>query len=598
MKDLLNTPTLDSPSGPRAFKSMIGSLAICLSMLSFGCEPLSSSIGDGRSSLSMTDDTSGGQVSGVDGGQDAASDSPSLPPIEELEWPTVVYGPPTLRRLTQRQFKRSLEDLLSPELTIPDLAEPDVESGGLLSVGASVASLSAHGVESLEDVVRSITTQAMALDDLRERLAPCLSETQIDLDSCGRETFSSFGRRAWRRPLSEVELNALLGIMNRAYEVLDDHHSAIRYGLSAILQSPNFIFRSELGLSIDGEPSTTPHRPLNAWELATRLSYFLWNSTPDDELLDAAERGELATFEGLKTQANRLLASERSREAVRTYFEEHLHLYALKRLRKDPTLFEHYYNELGLDARDETLKLIEHIVFEREDDIRTLLTTRETFLNPSLSSLYRVPSPNEDGFGWVEYPEGHPRAGLLGQVSFLGLHSHAVSSSATLRGKAIRSLFLCQSIPTPPVDVDTSIPEPSGMTRTLRERVAEHLENPSCAGCHLLTDPIGLGLEQFDAIGRWRTTDHDALIDPSGDLDEIPFDTPIELAERIRSHPAFVPCMVETVSRYAIGRAPSMEERLQLEVLADRFERGGHLFKGLLLEIALSPMFRFVQERE
>ena len=238
-----------------------------------------------------------------------------------------------------------------------------------------------------------------------------------------------------------------------AAETLGDPSAGLKYGLSAIIQSPHFIFRRELGSdeifrpdTSDGDLDTASYRILTSWELATRLSFFLWNTTPDDELLEAASTGEISTFDGLRAHAERLLASDRINTAVRTYFEEHLKLYKLKNMRKDPTLFDHYYNELGLDAREETLRLIEYIVFRPDSDLRDILTTQETFLNPRLASLYRVPAPSQEGFSWAIYPDNHPRAGLLGHVSFLALNSHAVSSSATLRGKAVRNMLLCQSI--------------------------------------------------------------------------------------------------------------------------------------------------------
>ena len=234
----------------------------------------------------------------------------------------------------------------------------------------------------------------------------------------------------------------------------------------------------------------------------------MWNTTPDHELLSAGEAGELETREGLFNQANRLLESDRARAGVRNFFSEFLQLYELEHLSKDPTIFEQFNDQLGQDAIEETLSLIEYMVFDLEADYRELMTTRETFVSPRLAAIYNIPAPSPDGFAYTQLPEDDARAGLLGHVSFLAGHAHQVSSSATLRGKAVRTILLCQSIPAPPVDVDTSIPEPSGDALTLRDRVAEHLRIPLALHVTLMTDPIGLGLENFDGLGRWRDKDN------------------------------------------------------------------------------------------
>ena len=195
-------------------------------------------------------------------------------------------------------------------------------------------------------------------------------------------------------------------------------------------------------------------------------------------------------------------------------------------------------------------------------------------------------------FTYVELPKSGDRAGLLGHASFLSLHAHAVSSSATLRGKAVRSILLCQHIPVAPVDVDTSIPEASGNTLTLRDRVAEHLENPSCAACHELLDPIGLGLENFDGMGRYRTLDNGAMIDPAGTLDFTDFSNARELSQAIGEHPDFTRCMVRTLGRYASGRLEVEEEEAWLDTLDDRFEHHDYRVRAWLLEIVMSPLFR------
>ena len=221
------------------------------------------------------------------------------------------------------------------------------------------------------------------------------------------------------------------------------------------------------------------------------------------------------------------------------------------------------------------------------------MTTTTTFVNPTLAAIYSIPAPSSEGFARVGLAPDGPRAGLLGHAGFLASHAHPTSTSVTLRGKAVRNILLCQEIPIPPVGVDTSIPEPSGTAPTMRDRVAEHLQDPSCTGCHLLTDPIGLALENFDSLGSHRETDNGYEIDASGDLDAVEFNDARGLGRAIAEHPAFTKCMARTMARYALGRIESPEEEdTHITTLDARFAASGYRVKALALEIVRSPMFR------
>jgi hypothetical protein len=260
---------------------------------------------------------------------------------------------------------------------------------------------------------------------------------------------------------------------------------------------------------------------------------------------------------------------------------------------KDPTLFEHYYEGLGSDATTETLQFLENIVFDTEGDIRESLTSKTSFVNNRLAAIYEVPyTETDNAFQQVEHPEDRQRPGLLGQISFLSLHGHSVSTSATLRGSAVRHILLCQEIPPPPVDVDTSIPEASGNTLTLRDRVAEHLQNESCAGCHKLMDPIGLGLENYDSIGRWREKDNGVVIDATGEMDGVHFTNPTELANTIATDDNFTWCITRGLGRYVTGRKEASAEGSHVDVLNERLIHHEYQLKPLLLEVIMSPLFR------
>ncbi|MBM4292419.1 MAG: DUF1592 domain-containing protein [Deltaproteobacteria bacterium] len=521
-----------------------------------------------------------GALAGAAGGAAGPISLEDLPPP-----PAVPPGPTALRRLTRAQYTRALHDVLSPDVVVPALVEPDVNLGGLLAVGASDTTFSPRGVASIEEAAGRVAAQALAVPSARARAVPCdlAAGDAAAGEACARDALALTGRRAWRRPLAPAELDALAALYREAAGALGDRDEGLALALSALLQSPYFLFRVELGGAAGGA--------LDPYALASRLSFFLWDSTPDDALLDAAAAGALGTAEGLRAAAERLLASPRARVGLANYLSEQLRLYELDGLPKDALTYEHFSPQLLLDAREETLRGLLARALDDDADLRDALTTPETFLTPRLAALYGVPAPAREGFARVTLPAWAGRAGLLGQASILSLFAHANSSSATLRGKFVRTVLLCQEIPPPPVGVNTAIPEPSGEARTLRERVREHLESPSCAGCHGLLDPIGLALERFDGVGRWRDRDNGALIDASGELDGVPFDDALGLGRAVRAHPAFGPCVARTLTRYAAGRAATEEEGPLVEDLAARFAALGYRLKPLLLEVVMSPLF-------
>lgn len=510
----------------------------------------------------------------------------AIPPIESLA-DNATYnegseGAVSLRRLTRVQYKNVIADLLGADIAIPKILEPDVAKSGLISVGASGVSYSPRGVESIESASFSIAAQITSSEDLLQQLVPCGATPS---NECLKEALNAFASRAYRRPVSEEEVQRLLSVIRPAEAVLGDWKKGIEYAIAAVLQSPNFLFRTELGRTVDDQNTYT------AYDTASRLSFFLWNSMPDEALFEAASADALTTREQVYAQAVRMMTSPRFEKGLRAFFDDFLELYELEHLSKDPKVFEHYDLQLGVDAAEETWLLIKDLVLDNPADFRDIMTSDYTFINPRLAAVYGMPAPVEEDFGKVYLTAQNERAGLLGHVSFLAFHSHSTATSATRRGEAVRKRLLCQDIPSPPVNIDTSIPEPSGDRLTLRDRVEEHLEDPSCKGCHQLTDPIGLGLENYDSIGRYRTHDNGALIEPAGELDNEPFTTAIELGQRVRQHPSFAPCIVQMLLHYAIGREVTSGEREWFRTLVSRFETHGYSMQPLILEIVTSPLF-------
>lgn len=515
----------------------------------------------------------------------------NLDPIDQVlaeeAFATIPTGHTALRRLTLEQIKHALQDVLGSDILVPNVAEPAVVQNGLVAVGASIASFSSRGTNSIEQMAYTVAQQAMD-EAHRQQSVTCIPQANRD-DQCARDVMTRLGLKLWRRPLQEEELVELIDLVGKASDVLNDFYAGIEFGIARLIQAPHFLFRTEIG---QAHASDDEVHYFTSYELASRLSFLLWNTTPDDELLAAAKNDLLQDRVELLAQAERLLTSDRIRVGIRAFFNDFLELRELEELRKDPDTFENYSSKIPQDAREETLKLLEYITVDTSSDIRSMMLSSFSFINPVLATVYQVPAPNPTGFAYVDYPSSNMRSGILTHVSFLALHSHAIDSSATLRGKAVRSTLLCQEIPVPPVDVDTSIPEPSAEQQTLRQRVAHHLTEPSCAGCHALTDPIGLGLENFDALGSWRTLDHGAKVDASGQLDGVDFQHPQDLAQAIAEHPNFLPCLMQKLSAYAIGRPIQSQEEEWLNTLIDRFDTHNYQVRPMLRELIASPLFR------
>lgn len=492
--------------------------------------------------------------------------------------PLALPPEPALRRLTARQYANAVHDLFGEEVLAPTTLEPDATLEGLESLGAAVSSTSPLGVERYEAGARLVADQVLE----RGGELPCTPTGPSDAD-CARTWLAARGRQVWRRPLTPAELDRLVALTTGIAADAGDFEVGARYALAALLQSPHFLYRSEHNGGQGG--------PLDPFELATRMSWFLWNGPPDDRLLDAAASGDLADPELRAAEVDRMLDDPRARRGIRDYFEEMLGLGQLARLTKEPGAYPHSSPELWASAREQTLHGVEALVFDDDADIRELFLTRRVWIDARLAALYEVPAPSLDGFAWAELPADGGRQGLLGHASLLGLHAHATSSSATRRGKFVRATLLCQGVPPPPADVDTSIPEADASAPTLRERLQVHQEVESCAACHRLLDPVGLGLENFDGVGRWRDRENDAPIDPSGELDGDVFDDAVGLGRAIADHPGLPGCVTERLASYGVGHPLTEPEEAWAEWLTEDFEHNGRSVRHLLRSIALSEGF-------
>ncbi len=493
---------------------------------------------------------------------------------------------PVLPRLTRAQYDNHVRDVLGADLTLPPQLEPDVSYDDLLTVGAGIATTSQRGIELYEQAARNLAQQVVAKPERIAALQPCTMAAPDDAVCLG-QWVDKLGTQLWRRPLTTADKEAIVGRAAKAGQTLGKAEASIEYAIASLLQSPYFLYRVELGEPIKAGSSALR---LTGQELAARLSLFLWNGPPDAALTAAASSGALLTDAGLSTQVERMIADPKVRRGIRNFASEWLQLADLAKIAKDPNIFKHYSPDVLTSAKEETLRFVESIVLDKDLPVTELLRSKQTFVDRRLAAIYDIPAPSDADFGPTTLPKGE-RQGLLGQVTVLAMAAHPVSSSPTLRGIFVRKYLLCDEVLPPPAGVNTQLPEPSGNAVTLRERLTEHMAAPFCAGCHKTIDPIGFGLERFDGMGRYRTTDGGKQVDATGELDGVQFAGLNSLAEAIADSDKFRKCMVKKLYSYALARPVAAGESGELERLDSAFRTEGTKFKGLMRAVALSDGF-------
>ncbi len=510
------------------------------------------------------------------------------PPVDPVVQRPFEPAPLRIRLLLGWQYRNAVRDLLGEKAAVAVSPPPDTTVNGWDAIGAAQLSLSATAVDLYEGSAQRASAIAMADASLRDSILGCPPRSS-DNSSCMRGFVSRFGRRAWRRALTEGELATWAAVGASAANEYQDFYKGAAFVAAGLLQSPNFLYEVEVG---EADSDSQGRLRLSGYEVASRLAFFLTGSTPSEELLSAAEAGELDTAEGIRSWARELLQQRGAREAIARIFDELLQLRELPQLTKDPRIFPSFNPALAAAMRDETQHLLGSLVWDEAGDFRRFFDADYTFVNRDLASLYGLGYGPPTGFAQVTLPEESRRGGFLGHGSFLSLMAHPATTSPTLRGKFVREKLLCQNIPPPPPDVDINLPVTEGMTT--RQRLLAHRQNASCAGCHTLMDDIGLGLENFDAIGAYRTSESGQPIDASTTLDELgSFTGARELGRLLGADQRVTHCLGRNLFRAATGHVDGLGESGPLNVVHDRFGSSGFRLQELLVEIAASDAFRF-----
>lgn len=566
-----------------------------MSRLRSGCKG-SSAFGAALMVVSCQGDPDGPNVAPI--GAAGASGEPSSIPVApvgppgntELNCDQTIPGRAEARLLTRLQYDNTVRDLLGVSAT-PARSFP--AENILLGFGNNADAHRASLLLAEGHLAGAEEVAAEAVASRLDSLLPC--EAGDRSEACATRFISEFGRRAYRRPLTAEESDPLVGLFREANPVWG-FDKAIELLIQAFLQSPQLLYRPEslATVSMADEPAPAGigmERPvaLDSYQIASRLSYFLWNTMPDDELFSLADAEQLLDLPTLRAQAERMLDDERARTTVRDFYEQWLgmsQLTGLTREHPEGTSPSAYNASWGASLE----QFVQHTFWEESGNVQALLSSPSVFVDAPLGALYGAPE------GRFEDPN---RAGILTQPGLMALLAHADQSAPVQRGKFVREQVLCQPLPPPPPDVDTTPPDPDP-SATTRERFRQHSADSSCAGCHRLLDRVGFGLEAFDHLGRFRTEENGLPLDTTGYVEDGgdpnldgEFDGSLELAAKLAVSPQVEACLATQWFRYGMGRAEQRSDLCSLERVKTEFAATGGDFRELLVSLATTDAFRF-----
>lgn len=522
--------------------------------------PSSGGADDGSASAGE-DGTAGGDDTEDSSGGDAACDE-ALPPV-------------LMRRLSHAEYRYTVDDLFGEGLPDPTQSFPPEAVIGNFDNNRETSEISDVLVERYRDAAELVVDAVLADATRREAIVACESA------ACLEELVRTFGRRAWRRPLEDDEVARLVALGSSPADP-DDAFGGSRAVLEALLQSPNFLYRIEVGT-----PDVEGRLKLSGYEVASRLSYLVLASTPTNELLDAAESGALDDPDGIEAAARELLADPRAPERLGNFYAQWLDLRRLDDATRDEADYPAWTESLRASMRGEVDRLLrEHLLGGA--DVLDALTAEYAWVDAELAALYGLPAP-ASGFAPVPTQPQHERGGLLTTAAVLTVTGREGVTTPIIRGRFIREALLCDDLPPPPPDVPV-VPDPIEGEGE-RERLERHRTDPACAGCHALLEPLGYGLARYDAIGSLR--DDDVSAEGSFDGSEEPdFDGAAQLQSLLRDDPAVASCLVRHVHRYAFGRVEADIDACTIDQLELAFADAGRSFEELVVALVRSDAFR------
>jgi hypothetical protein len=565
--------------------SYVGCVGVAmLTMAALGC---TGSIGDGAS---------GGPADPNNPGSGRQPPPPpNAPPSGSLPSDAdSVPGQAPLRRLTKVEYENTVRDLLGLT-TLPAArlaafsADQESASSGYLRGGAVTAAPDARVLMLAAEDLATAAVQKMP------GLLPCnpLPTAAAEQDACADKFIAGFGRRAYRRPLQQTELEDLRALYRaqRQGEIGAAFPQAIANVITAMLQSPYFLYHWELGPEKAIKDGKLVR--FNQHEVASRLSYLLWATMPDDKLFAAADGGKLGSADQIASEARRLLADPKAKDALSDFHLNWLNMTGLSDMPKDPSLTD-YSPELAQAMVKETQEFVTSVFQGPKADgkLETLLTSTTGFVNGPLAKIYGVKDVTAPDFKEVSFDAGQ-RAGLFTQATFLTVKADALDSHPIKRGDTVLGRLLCQHLEVPASIMIPPLPEPKP-GQTTRERVSIH-SDAACATCHKLIDPLGFAFENYDAIGRYRATEEGKQVDASGMFPlgsgPVVFKNAVELMPQLARSQEARDCMVTQWWRYALRRQELETEEPSLKLVKEAFKLSGFDMRELLVAFTRSRTF-------
>ena len=532
----------------------------------------------------------------------SGNNSVEMPPTVGVpEGPKAGRSP--MRLLTRYEYDNTVSDVFGVVSNEAESFPPENVADGFEN-NAWVHKVNPSGLRYYLEASERLSQRVW--DTPPEALQVCVGEAP-DAQEC-KDGITAFLPRVFRRPVEADEVALFHSLYDRTRD-REDEREAFESTVQLMLQSPQFLYRVELyerspvALDpVDGGMTSDDYELVGPYEMASRLSYMFWASAPDAELLAAAEAGDLNTPDKLKIQIERLMGDDRVRDTVATFHRQWLGLDRMNSVVKDPTLFPDWDDELRADLRISLNEFINYAYWE-EGTLHALLNSQKVFMTAGLAQLYGLEQPAGAGGVWeIEMPASE-RAGLLTQPALLAMLSYPNQSSPINRAVFVREKILCQHLPPPPADMEITAPDPDP-SLTTRETFAIHTEDPTCAGCHTLIDPLGFGFEGYDALGRYRETENGKEVDVSGELVAAPdaslngeFTGAVDLASRLGDSDYVAQCMSEQWFTFIMGRHSDESDEPSIEAINEAFADSGFQFGSLLEAIVLSDSFRYRKKR-
>jgi hypothetical protein len=493
-----------------------------------------------------------------------------------------------LSLLTRAQYDATIADLLGdngqPASSFP--AENQVAG---FNNNTEVHIANPLLVEQFMNAAEGIANRAVLAN--LETLAPCAGSSTEEHASCGASFVASFGKRAFRRPLTSDEALAFNTLL-RGLNATRGYSAAVELTMQAILQSPQFLYR------LDSERAATPETgavALDSYQLASRLSYFLTGSMPDPQLFAVADANALSSTAEIETQARRLLETSRAKAVVRDFNQQWLQLDQLSGLARNAPQGMADVKGIGTDYRESLQQFLDQAFWEH-GNLQSLFLSPVTFVNARLGGVLGLAAPTS-GFGSVSDAPG--QIGLLSQPGLMAMLAHADQSGPIQRGVFVRQRILCLDVPPPPPGLNPVPPDPDPKLTT-RERFRVHTASSACSTCHRLIDGAGFGFENYDELGRYRTQENGLTVDASGEMlmtgeaaVDGPYDGVLELSNRLALSPRVERCLATNWYRYAMGRVETEADGCSLREVEQKFSASGGQFKELLVAVTLSEAFRY-----